>query len=401
VFTIVRTPSILNSIVSKERYYNLDGLRGVAALTVVAFHFFSAYVPGLLSEQTPTPWWGSDTPLAVLYNGGFAVSVFFVLSGFVLSNSAARRQSPLWFNLVQRYFRLAIPVLGGTLLSFTLLSLYPHTVSELKAAGDHPWLQWVYDGQIPNFPWAVRDALFGVFKTGRSFFNNVLWTMRIELLGSIGIYLLYGTVHERLRTPLLIAALCFYVIFLKRPEYAAFAVGALMREARIHYPFPPVLVWPSLAFTIIFGAMMQGYAARNGLPQWPSMLSLGEPHQLWHVAAAAAAVYATLLLPSLKRSFGSRPGRFLGDVSFSLYLVHVPLLYTVFVPAFIRMRGEGIGMVTLFVAFLACSLIVAYAFTVLVDRPTIALIHRAQRAVKATWPMNGIVKADSERPSPL
>src|SRR5258708_26645097 len=203
--------------------------------------------------------------------------------------------------------------------------------------------------------------------------------MRIELLGSIGIYLLYGTVHERLRTPLLIAALCFYVIFLKRPEYAAFAVGALMREARIHYPFPPVLVWPSLAFTIIFGAMMQGYAARNGLPQWPRMLSLGEPHQLWHVAAAAAAVYATLLLPSLKRSFGSRPGRFLGDVSFTLYLVHVPFLYTVFVPAFIRMRVETFGMGPLFVGFLACGLFVPSAFTVFVDSPPFPRIHPPHR----------------------
>jgi peptidoglycan/LPS O-acetylase OafA/YrhL len=203
-------------------------------------------------------------------------------------------------------------------------------------------------------------------------------------------------VHERLRTPLLIAALCVCVVFLKRPEYAAFAVGALMREARIHYPFPPVLAWPSLAFAIIFGAMMQGYAARNGLPQLPGMLSLGAPHQLWHVAAAAAAVYATLSLPALKRPLSSRLGRLLGDVSFGLYLVHVPLLYTVFVPAYIRMRGEAFGMVALFVAFLACSLIVAYVFTVLVDRQTIALIRRAQRAVKATWPMNNIAKADEK-----
>jgi peptidoglycan/LPS O-acetylase OafA/YrhL len=365
---------------SKERYYSLDGLRGIAALSVVLFHFFSAYVPGLISEQTQTPWWGSDTPLAALYNGGFAVSIFFVLSGFVLSNSAARRASPLWFNLIQRYFRLAVPVLGGTLFSFLLLTLYPHTVSQLKAAGDHVWLGWVYDGQLPSLSFAISDALYGVFKHGKSMFDNVLWTMKIEMRGSIGIYVLYAIVRPNLRTPVLIAALAYYLGYTGQADYAAFAAGALMREFRHH--LSPTLAWPALAFALVFGAMMQGYADRNGLPIWPGMLALGEPHQLWHVAAAVAAVYATLSLLPLKRMLGGRFGRFLGDISFGLYLVHVPLLYTVFVPLFLHARGSAWGMAGLLVAFIASSVMVGFAFTVFIDKPTMAVIRRAQHFLK-------------------
>ena len=74
------------------RLHQLDGLRGIAALTVVLYHYLSAFLPALTPDETANPHWLSDTPLAVIFNGPFAVVVFFVLSGFVISKSAHLRE---------------------------------------------------------------------------------------------------------------------------------------------------------------------------------------------------------------------------------------------------------------------------------------------------------------------
>src|SRR5574344_1614646 len=55
---------------TKPHYGLLDGLRGVAALTVVCFHLFEAYATSHLDQQ--------------INHGYLAVDSFFILSGFVV-----------------------------------------------------------------------------------------------------------------------------------------------------------------------------------------------------------------------------------------------------------------------------------------------------------------------------
>ena len=57
-------------LASKPRYEILDGLRGVAAMLVVAYHLFETYYGGK-----------PDQPIN---HGYLAVDFFFVLSGFVI-----------------------------------------------------------------------------------------------------------------------------------------------------------------------------------------------------------------------------------------------------------------------------------------------------------------------------
>src|SRR5688572_17421292 len=75
------TTPLPTSLTSKPHYPILDGLRGVAALTVVAFHIFEAHAASRFVQ--------------VINHGYLAVDFFFVLSGFVIGYAYDDRWSKM------------------------------------------------------------------------------------------------------------------------------------------------------------------------------------------------------------------------------------------------------------------------------------------------------------------
>lgn len=350
-----------------QRDHSLDGLRGLAALVVAIFHFACAYAPEWLPEQTPDPLWITDTPLSIFYSGSFAVSVFFVLSGYVVSGSAAQRKHSLPVLLGSRYLRLAIPVVFSTLFAWALLNAFPDGVARLKQQLPHPWLAWSYDGATPGLWSAVWDGTVMVFLRGSSDFNNALWTMKMELVGSFAIYFAYSLPRRWRGFGLLLLVL----LAVRRMEYAGFLTGALLREHEAR--LPKGFGWPALAVGVLLGSQLTGYGERLGLPTLPARLSLGHPRSVWYVLGATAIVYAVLTTAPLKALFSTPPLRFLGKVSFPLYLIHVPLLYTVFAHAYGR---APLGVI--FAAYLGVSLLLALWAERLIDAPTLKGVRRFQ-----------------------
>ena len=88
----------------KPRYEILDGLRGIAAITVVIFHFFETYSWGKPAEQ-------------IVNHGYLAVDFFYLLSGFVISYAYDDRwdKMSLWDFYKRRLIRLHPMVIAGTL----------------------------------------------------------------------------------------------------------------------------------------------------------------------------------------------------------------------------------------------------------------------------------------------
>src|SRR3954454_5118338 len=94
---------------TKSHYQILDGLRGVAALTVVIFHTFEAYADENRFKQ-------------ILNHGYLAVDFFFLLSGFVIAYAYDDR----WGNMTQwefykrRLIRLQPMAVVGTIIGTAL-----------------------------------------------------------------------------------------------------------------------------------------------------------------------------------------------------------------------------------------------------------------------------------------
>ncbi len=137
-----------------------DGLRGIAALTVVVSHFVLAFLPFLLQAFYPN-WPLGPVPdnlwcrlsqlpfVTIFYNGQFAVMVFFALSGYVLAlpyfkNEPDKIRRRFW----ARYLRLNIPVAVVVLLSWLLFTLHAYNNFAAAVAANSGWLTTVHPRKV-------------------------------------------------------------------------------------------------------------------------------------------------------------------------------------------------------------------------------------------------------------
>jgi peptidoglycan/LPS O-acetylase OafA/YrhL len=372
---------------SRERIAALDGLRGIAACVVIAFHYLYLFYPGMIPPDiSPTLARLADTPLGILWNGRFAVVVFFVLSGFVIAGAGDRRRESLLVTVAARYLRLAIPVLMSVLVAWVLLRIFPTATLDLIEAADNPsrWAAFTYQGEIPSFAYAVADGLLHNFVRGGSYFNNVLWTMQIELIGSVGIFVLYAMSKGPLRIALLIAVGAVLILDWRLPlAYLAFVLGALLYEAQIRgwlKKMPPALPILCLIGGLLLGAPGPGAAGRIGVDDLPILSNLGATQSLTEIIAAALIVFSVLSLRNLKSLLSHGVVRWLGRISFSLYLLHVPLLYTIAAFAYVHLEIPPIALAAIFTAL---TFALAHVFTIAVDEMTLKALGHFRRLAHA------------------
>lgn len=359
------------------RILAFDGLRGFAAMVVVAFHYLAMLHPEWVADYATAPGLLVDTPLAVFWNGPFAVAVFFVLSGFVMAAAAERHAPYLVGNLLIRYLRLAFPVLASVLLAYLWLSLMPTAAGDLADKLDAPslWLNYTAQAPLPGIGAVIHDGLAGGFITGMSAFNNVLWAMQVELVGSAFLFVVYslGGFARWLRFVAL-AGFALLGLLVLRDAYLCFVTGALIYEghkAGIWRRLPPMAGLMALVLGMALGAPGAGFAERWGLDMVPGRLQPGNPWGLVPVMAATLILLGVHLLGPLKRWFETAVLQWLGRISFALYLVHVPMLYT-----FVAWERVNLGLFEPLVVllYLGAVLALAHLFTIGVDEPTLRLV---------------------------
>ena len=112
-------------LASKPRYEILDGLRGVAAMIVVAYHLFETY--------------SADPVHQILNHGYLAVDFFFVLSGFVIGYAYDDRWDRMSIKdfFKRRLVRLHPMVIMGTLIGAVFF--YLGDCSAFPLIMETPW----------------------------------------------------------------------------------------------------------------------------------------------------------------------------------------------------------------------------------------------------------------------
>jgi peptidoglycan/LPS O-acetylase OafA/YrhL len=342
-----------------DRLAALDGLRGLAALTVVFSHYLEAFFPLAWSILFLLP-------LRPLYDGDLAVSIFFVLSGFVIARSVRGHARPLPTLLLRRVLRLSLPMAASLLFAALLLLSFPDVPAQLRLHVPSDWIRDVYNPPDTGMSAIARQMLGSAYLGERTELNPPLWTMRTELIGSLALYAFYKLAPAVRRRGLLLVALVV-LLAANLPGYVCFCLGALFCETGR-----------------TAGTVKAGFQLALGLLLVPAALVMGGIPGAWlgeiYAASAAFIVLAVLSSPLLQKALSLPPLRYAGRISFALYLSHFPLLLTVGAFVYLKMGGTGWAAVQTAPLFLALAMAIAYLGARFVDEPVLRLLRRADDA---------------------
>ncbi|WP_085369145.1 acyltransferase [Leifsonia sp. NCR5] len=356
---------------SSRRLTSLDGLRGVAALIVVAHHvsllyqpFAATYMGGDLPAEGSLAWWFSHSPLKLLTAGPEAVIIFFVLSGFVLSLPVLRPREFDWMAYFpRRLVRIGLPVLCSLVLAAGLALLVP----QIPRFGTSSWAAStsVHPLSIERFLVNIDPLMPDVT------LNNPLWSIFWEMAFSMALALFVGLAVVLKRFWPLVLALTVASTFLGIDSQAqsfrylpAFFVGALAAALfpRIQAIGAAISSWRigHLVWAVVFVAsllLLIGTWLFPALTPIPAMWLAG-----FQPVAALIIVICCLEWSPLAWLLSVGPLRWAGMVSFSLYLVHVPIILT-FYYLFPSLSLPVVGMLAVVTA-----IAVAAAFYWLIEK---------------------------------
>lgn len=291
---------------TKPHFAILDGLRGVAALAIVLFHFME--------------WVYTDPSQNFIAHGFLAVDFFFCLSGFVIGYAYDEKIRQLgitaFFRL--RLIRLHPLVIFGSVIGLLGFLFDPFTAQPGLSSRANLWLTFVCSLCLIPLP-IIKERAFNLFS-----FNAPAWSLFWEYVANI-IYalVLYRISRRYLSLLIVLAAIALGSVSYRAGNLLGGWAGANFWDggARIAYSFLAGLfiyrsnwiVKNNLGFLNM--AVLLVLAFLMPFTQWNW---LAEPMiVLFYFPALIAAGAGATLSPGLEKGCV-----FLGKLSYPLYMTH-------------------------------------------------------------------------------
>lgn len=326
---------------TKPHYELLDGLRGAAALMVVWYHVFEGFA------------FAEGSAIDVFNHGHLAVDFFFMLSGFVISyayddrwQSAGAHRLTLGGFFKRRLIRLHPMLIMGAIIGCITFMLQ----GGVKWDGTETPFPWVMVALLLTFLFvpAYSGAGYEVRGNGEMFpLNGPSWSLFFEYIGNIVYALLIRRLPNKALVVLVavIGVLWSWFSITDVSGYDALGVGWAFDTVnlcggflRMMFPFTigmlisrhfkPVEVrgifWISIA--MLFALFSLPYIPVDTIPGL-SGVSLNSLFEL----LATTTIFPVIVWLAASGMTSDRLStgicKFLGDISYPLYIVHYPVMY--------------------------------------------------------------------------
>lgn len=305
-----------------RRLEGLDGLRGIAALIVLFSHtllIFEAVAggPSRSDADQGEPWVKAVllTPVHVFYAGGEAVFVFFILSGFVLLLPFLNGHRPSWVSYYpKRLLRIYLPVIAAVTLTAVMILLIPRIASPAQT-----W--WVNSHTVDLTVKGLIKEAFTLSGAGQ--YNSVLWSLRWEILFSLLLPIYVMVVMSARRwwlggmVAMILASTAGLSLGNTYLQYLPmFGIGAFLAAGK-----DQIL---QMEARRPLGAVSMAVAAVMFSVFWAAPW-IPLPRLILLIACVSLLIAFMVWMPAIRLS-STRIVEWLGSRSFSLYLVHEPII---------------------------------------------------------------------------
>jgi peptidoglycan/LPS O-acetylase OafA/YrhL len=300
----------------KIRINSLDGLRGVAILLVVCFHYYT-----LLPRNNKTVSYGDYyADFFIFKNGYLGVMLFFCISGFVITQTLFNSSNAATF-AIRRFARLWPAMLICSMATFFYAKIGPtsYTAGILDFV---PSLTFI-DPQVYNFLLRM-NSINWIDGSYWSLFTEVRFYALVAILFysrkvafyerlvcvSIAIGLLFP-ISILFQWDLLRKSLSFLLIANYLP-YFTFGTGCFYLHSQESKKAATLLIVSIVSITLYIAATSTNlYMASFD----PAAMAIG-------TVVIFALMFGSIKLPALERLLSFKPLTLVGVASYSLYLLH-------------------------------------------------------------------------------
>lgn len=322
-FSSPSIPVLNPNTVSSQHLAYLDSVRGLAALTVLNEHFVIAY--GFPCESKQCMYWLDYSPLHFWWDGTAAVSMFFVLSGLVLSLKYFRSglapdtaQLNLMGFTLNRFIRIWFPYMVTLIVSALLYHWLVNTPALVTALPASDWMTTMWRGHELSMQVFLKEAFLPLLP------DNIIlipqaWTLRIELV--LSLLLPVGMLLIQRSNVWLIFFSVFMVSFLGMPIFLMhFLLGLFLAKY-----YQQISKYINQAYGRRLAMLCVGllFYTAAGNP-----FSFFNETGLWLLTGLGAGMVLMFIMSSTQaQRWLAQPGlRQLGQVSYSVYLLHMLIL---------------------------------------------------------------------------
>lgn len=374
----------------------IDGLRGIACLMIFVHHFILTFYPATFFGSSFTvhnawePKVGRIPFLWLIFGNNTWVGLFLVVSGVVLTKYVFSHDfSHIADSMLKRYFRLMLPVFVVSAVVYVMMNNHLFSNVDASFLTGSTWLTQYYVGKVDILE-LLMDSLINVWFVGDSTFSGAFWMLSTMFYGSFLVYILAIIAkHRKFLWGYLVLSVFF---LLMNSLLLGMVLGGLLAYLFRGDKKGKCNILEQLfgVFLLIFGLYVGSYpsvVAPGRALKWvgqPLSFLAGfveaiDVGQTIHMIAAAMIVAGIWMTPFVKKALEWKPVLFLGTISYSVYLVHIPLLFSfttsIFIRIFAWLENYNMSVLAVFCATVPLLLGISGLFYWLVEKNSNRLIN--------------------------